>query len=126
MVKIGVFMTLEEKISYQRVKHIISSYQLDGTEGDAFASCLEELLDVYATPIIELALAETLAAVWLRVPMPRGIEFLSCVDDRLQAWALDGITRTLTPEEFHHITGLDPLPVFQSLDFPPPTILRRP
>jgi hypothetical protein len=109
-------MTLDQQISHQRVKHIVSSYQLDGNSADEFAIYLADLLNTYSAPLIELALTETLVANWLVIPMTKGIEFLQQVHAQLQAWEVgQSIAHPLTPEQFHQITGLDPTPVFNAL-----------
>ncbi|PSB20629.1 hypothetical protein C7B65_06915 [Phormidesmis priestleyi ULC007] len=117
-------MTLEEKINQQRVKHIVSSYQLEGKETEAFADYLEELLQTYAMPLLELALAETLIVNWMNVPMQKGILFLQQTHDRLKNWETHSISSSLTPQEFQQITGLDPSPIFGTSEFPPPSIAR--
>ncbi len=117
-------MTLEEQISQQRVKHIVSSYQLAGDDIEAFAGYLDELLQAYALPLIELALAETLVDSWVNVPMPTGILFLQQTHDRLKNWETHSISSSLTPEEFQQITGLDPSPIFGASECPPPSIVR--
>ena len=104
-------MTLQDKLSQQRVQHIVQSYQLDG--GDRpFFPYLEELMQRYPHPLIELALAETLVANWLTVPFERGTAFLSQVHLRLQHWEHEPIISSLTSDQFSTITGLDPAPVF--------------
>jgi hypothetical protein len=105
-------MDIAEEISQQRVKHIISSYQLDGNEGNSFDLRLEKLLETYPAPLIELAAVETLVEHWLTVPMVRGVAFLAQVLVKLQTWELDTVVSTITPDQFQQITGLDPSPVF--------------
>jgi hypothetical protein len=117
-------MTLEEQINQQRVKHIVSSYQLAGDDIEAFAGYLDELLQTYAMPLIELALAETLLDNWVNVPMRTGILFLQQTHDRLRNWETHSISSSLTPEDFQQITGLDPSPIFGASEFPPPSIAR--
>ncbi len=108
-----------EQISQQRVKHIISSYQLAGDAVAEFNANLERLLHVYPAPLIELALVETLADSWLRVPLPRGLDFLAIARNKLTAWSSGLTSTTITPEQFRQITGLDPEPVFGFQDVPP-------
>ncbi len=117
-------MTPEEQINQQRVKHIVSSYQLAGDDVEAFAGYLDELLQTYAMPLIELALAETLVDSWVNVPMQTGILFLQQAHDRLKKWDAHSISSSLTPETFQQITGLDPSPIFGASEFPPPSIAR--
>ncbi|GAB4132838.1 MAG: hypothetical protein Fur0046_02980 [Cyanobacteria bacterium J069] len=107
---------LLEHVNQQRVKHIVKIYALDSIEAKDFHTCLEALLSLYPAPLIELALVETLVDGWAAVPMPRGLAFMAQVRDRLRYWEtqreLDPIISTLTPQQFHHITGLDPAPIF--------------
>ncbi|NJR49292.1 MAG: hypothetical protein HC780_06715 [Leptolyngbyaceae cyanobacterium CSU_1_3] len=117
-------MTLEQQLSQQRVKHIVSSYQLDGTETEAFATYLSDLLQTYASPLLELALTETIVAHWLSVTLPRGTSFLTDVHALLKRWEVETIASTLTPNQFQQITGLDPSPVFGSSELPPPSIVQ--
>lgn len=107
-------MELGEQINRQRVKYVVSSYQLAGEAGSAFDADLEELLDRYPAPLIELAIVQTLANNWVTVPLPRGGEFLTLVHRQLKSWEHYSITTSLTPELFSQITGLDPGPVFGS------------
>jgi hypothetical protein len=107
-------MEIREKLNQQRVKHIVSSYQLGGDEGSQFDAYLEELLQIYPYPLIELALVETLIDQWLTVPLTRGIEFLAQTHGKLKVWENQPIVSTITPEQFHQIAGLDPSPIFGS------------
>jgi hypothetical protein len=100
------------RLGLQRVKHIVSSYQLAGDEAEAFDCYLEEILEVYPTPLIELAFVETLLEHWVSVPLVRGIQFLRQAHQRLNCWAVNPITSTLSPTDFQLITGLNPYPVF--------------
>ncbi|GAB4478537.1 MAG: hypothetical protein OHK0037_40570 [Elainellaceae cyanobacterium] len=126
---------LLEHVNQQRVKHILKLYALDGDETKDVQTCLEALFQLYPSPLIELALVETLVDVWAAVPMPRGLAFMSRVRDRLRRWEAQWETQwetepllsTITPQQFHHITGLDPAPIFgqslepQTSDRPPAT-----
>ena len=112
-------MEFWERISQQRVKHIVSSYQLAGDSTAEFDSYLKNLLQVYPSPLVELALAETLVDSWLIIPLPRGIDFLGRVHNKLEAWANHLTANTITPEQFSQITGLYPGPVFGFRDLPP-------
>lgn len=103
-----------QQVNQQRVQHIVSTYQLAGTDSTEFNRALERWMGVYVAPLIELALVETLVDGWLTVPMPRGLDFLHRVQERLSQWESQPIVSTLTPEQFHQITGLDPAPVFGS------------
>ncbi|XGV95651.1 MAG: hypothetical protein ACAF41_23275 [Leptolyngbya sp. BL-A-14] len=117
-------MELGAQLNRQRVKHIVSSYQLDGHDKEAFDQDLHVLLDHYPSPLIELALVETLVDSWLKVPLLRGCAFLAKAYELLKQWeeqALlqgDSLTRqratTISPDQFQQITGLDPTPIFGS------------
>ena len=98
-------------IHYQRVKYIIESYTLAGQAGNSFWVYLDDLLTKYPSPLVELAIAETLAVNWLQIPMARGIEFLTQTNALLDNWATPPITSRLTPNHFQQITGLDPAPI---------------
>lgn len=115
-------MELREQIKQQRVKHIVSSYQLAGEETEAFNHYLNELLHLYPTPLIELALVETLVDSWLRLPMQRGCEFLTQAHEQLKAWESRRVTSTIAPLQFQQITGLDPSPIFGSSSVPPASL----
>ncbi|MBM0744202.1 hypothetical protein JOY44_21720 [Phormidium sp. CLA17] len=114
-------MELQEKIKRQRVQHIVTSYHLDGTV-ESFQAALETLLATYPTPLVELALVETLVSHWLQVPLLRGQEFLSEVGSLLKEWEHcilltengeeNAINCSVTSAQFYQITGLDPTPIF--------------
>ncbi|NJR40467.1 MAG: hypothetical protein HC781_18590 [Leptolyngbyaceae cyanobacterium CSU_1_4] len=112
-------MEIWEQLSRQRVKHIVSSYHLGGDEAVRFDGYLEELLQRYPRPLIELALIETLVDAWLAIPLVRGVSFLIKVHDKLRVWENQPIVSTLTPTQFQQIAGLDPAPVFGSTELPP-------
>jgi len=117
-------MELRKQINRQRVKHIISSYQLNGDETIAFDEVLERLLQTYPSALIELALVETLVDHWLNVPLLRGSAFLERVHTLLQRWEGQAIVSAIAPEQFQQITGLDPTPIFGISGMPsssPPT-----
>jgi hypothetical protein len=113
-------MDFREQLKQQRVKHIVSSYQLAGTDAEAFDHYLADLLHAYPAPLIELALVETLVDCWVRLPVIRGCEFLAIAHDYLQDWddrlqvfsRQQSVASTIAPEQFQLITGLDPGPVF--------------
>jgi len=107
-------MSMREQISRQRVKHIVSSYRLEGQEVSQFETCLDALLHSYPLPLIELALVETLVDGWASVPLVRGLAFLKQTHCKLKAWETQPIASTLTPTQFQQITGLDPSPIFGS------------
>jgi hypothetical protein len=119
-------MELQERLSQQRVKHIVSSYQLDGTDINRFTVYLEDLLQHYPTPLIELALTETLVDSWSTVPLVRGVEFLIQAHDKLKVWEHQPIVSTITPEQFQQITNLDPGPVFGTDEVPPSRSIVHP
>ncbi len=113
-------MELQEKIKRQRVQHIVESYHLDAG-AESFQIELEALLVNYSTPLVELALVETLVAHWLKVPLLRGQDFLAEVSSLLNEWEHrifcteagdDQAIACVTAAQFHQITGLDPTPIF--------------
>jgi hypothetical protein len=110
---------LSQKLSRQRVMHIVSSYQLDREEPEACDRELTMLYQLYPLPFIELALAETIATNWLQVPMPLGTAFFTQVKTLLERWQTEAIDSILSPEAFQQITGLDASPIFQASPLPP-------
>ena len=125
-------MEIGAQLKRQRIKHIISSYRLDGNEAEAFDRELGLLINHYPLPLIELALVETLVASWVQVPIVRGCKFLAEAQQQLQAWEIQSLQRgvatqpcfsTVSPEQFRQITGLDPTPIFGAnfSTAPPPT-----
>jgi hypothetical protein len=115
-------MELKEELKRQRIKYIVSSYQLDRVDADQFDAVLDMLLADYPAPLVELAIAEALVENWLTVPMPKGCAFLNQIHDYLKAWENSDaqsaaapalpIHCSITPNQFQQITGLDPSPVF--------------
>lgn len=120
-------MELQQRISHQRVKHIVDSYSLVGhnlaepsDEVIGFDTYLQDLLGSYPHGLIELALVETLTKSWLTVPMEKGVAFLSKAHNRLKTWQQDQqqhrpIDLNLTPAQFTQITGLDAQAAFDAL-----------
>lgn len=119
-------MDLRTEINRQRVLHIVGSYQLDGADGRAFQVELDDLLQRYPAPLIELALVETLVDHWLNVPPFRGLPFLRQASKILQTWEEHPISSTLTPGQFQQVTGLDPSPIFGPGELPPPYPIHHP
>jgi hypothetical protein len=117
-------MTLAEHLKKQRIKHIISSYQLNGSEVEACENELDQLLERYPSAWIELALADAIAHHWAAIPMPRGLAFFNHVHESLQQWERTGIFSPLSPDDFQHITGLNPSSIFEPFDPPPPSMVR--
>lgn len=109
---------MRQQVNQQRVRHIVTTYQLAGADSTAFNRALEKWMGIYVASLVELALVETLVDGWLTVPMPRGLHFLHRVQERLHHWENQPIVSTLTPEQFHQITGLDPVPVFGGSGMP--------
>jgi hypothetical protein len=116
-------MELGAQLKRQRIKHIVSSYQLDGNETEAFDQALELLLNHYPLPLIELALVETLVDGWLHMPLMRGCKFLAKAYEQLQTWENQTLQcdssallyiSTISPEQFQQLTGLDPAPIYGS------------
>ncbi|ESA36267.1 hypothetical protein N836_07960 [Leptolyngbya sp. Heron Island J] len=79
-------MDIQERITRQRVKHIVESYRLDGSDVDAFADNLTKLLEIYPQSLVEIALVESIVKGWSEVPMQRGMPFIQGVQERLRAW----------------------------------------
>lgn len=117
-------MELQKQLSQQRVKHIVSSYQLRGEavgqRAQAFEAGMAALLHRYPAPLIELALVETLMELWRAVPLVRGLAFLEQVQAKLVYWEGHPIVSTVTPQQFRQVTGLDPSPIFGSSSELPP------
>lgn len=113
-------MTLEERVSWQRIAYIVESYELAGTDGETFDAYLAEMISTHAMPIMELAFAETILDVWTVVPLPRGVLFLEHANNILQDWSEKGLSSRLTPDDFKQITGLDPAPIIHALRSPTP------
>ncbi len=105
-------MKIQNQLNRQRVRHIVSSYQLEGSDGNDFYTGLQSLLQSYPTALIELAFVETLVDAWLRVPLLRGLDLLAQVHQKLQIWEKYPIASTVTSQQFYQITGLDPTPIF--------------
>jgi hypothetical protein len=110
---VGSAMDIQLEVRRQRVKHIVDSYHLQGDEVALCEGYLEELIGLFPMPALELALVETILQNWLTIPMPRGKLFFDQVRALLQHWKETTVVETLVSmEQFHHITGLDPAPVF--------------
>ena len=105
-------MEIDQQINQQRVKHVVSSYQLGGDEEAEFRTFLDQLLQKYPPTLIELALVEILVRSWLRIPPIRGVAFLCEVQKKLQEWEVQPVISTITAAQFQQITGLDPQPIF--------------
>ncbi|MEP0915920.1 hypothetical protein NC981_03750 [Leptolyngbya sp. DQ-M1] len=111
-------MSLQQQIQQQRIKHIISSYQLDGEDHELCDACLTAMLQLYPAGLIELALVETIVQNWARVPMVRGIDFFRQVQELLDQWQTDSIAVSFDAAEFQLVTGLDASPIFGSPSSP--------
>lgn len=108
-------MNIQAHIDRHRLQYIVDSYQLQGEDDpDSFWADLADLLDNYPTPIVELAVVETLVTGWLNVPMVRGCEFLRQVQEQLLLWHNYSIVSTLTVTQFQSITGLSPNPILKN------------
>lgn len=112
-------LSLSVQLQQQRLQHIVDSYNLAGTQGEAFANHLQVMMQAFPIPLLELAIVDTLVDHWLSVPLVRGVAFLEEAYQKLQAWEQQSIATTITPEQFQQLTGLDPTPVFG----PVPTVL---
>lgn len=105
-------------ILQQRLRHLVDSYALAGTDPEPmapFRQRLERLVNQHSRAMVELAITETLLEGWQEVPLVRGIPFLSQVQERLQAWQMESRAPYLTPSQFQSITGLDALLSFSCL-----------
>lgn len=109
-------MQIIDSSHQQRIQHIVSSYGLRGDDPAPFEAYLAHLMRAFPEPLIELAIVETLVQQWLRVPLVRGIEFLQTAHQLLQNWENQAIQSRLTPFSFEMITGLDPTPLFKTLE----------
>ncbi len=106
-------MEIQLEVSRQRVKHIVDSYHLPGDEVALCAGYLDELIELFPMPAVELALVETLVKNWLIIPMPRGKVFFEQAHALLKQWKESSeVNTTVSIEQFQQITGLDPAPVF--------------
>ena len=105
-------MEIWEKISRQRVRYIVDSYQLEGEDDEYFDDYLEDLLQAYPPPQIELALVQVLTESWQTIPIVRGIDFLERSHQLLKSWEDTVISSKISPVHFRLITGLDPTPIF--------------
>ncbi len=106
--------TMNRLLQQQRIDRIVQAYQLEGDQPEHFRQRLQQLQALYPGPQLELAICRTLAAVWLRYPLPRGEAFLEQVALGLQHWLLQQAEPSppLDPETYRQITGLDPTPLF--------------
>lgn len=93
-------MDIQERITRQRVKHIVDSYRLDGDAVDTFADYLSNLLETYPQSLVELALTEAIVKGWSEVPMRKGLPFIHGVHDRLRAWHPDPESPSQRPSSF--------------------------
>lgn len=103
-------MEIQQRISQQRIRHIVDSYRLIGTdnsEADSFDAYINDLLHKYPQGLIELALVETLVQSWLSIPMEKGVAFLIAAHSCIKQWQSASTAITLTPSQFSQITGLD-------------------
>ncbi|MEO0457491.1 MAG: hypothetical protein AAF152_13065 [Cyanobacteria bacterium P01_A01_bin.114] len=113
-------MDIQTRISRQRVKHIVDSYQLEGDDANAFVLYLASLLDEYRPALIELAMVEAIVESWSVIPLLRGTPFLEKVHKRLNQWRQSPIESSLSPAHFEQITGLDAVAVFGPHPWPQP------
>ncbi|MCA6554211.1 MAG: hypothetical protein ACK5EU_14750 [Pseudanabaena sp.] len=105
-------MEIWEEISRQRVKYIVDSYLLAGDDDEYFDDYLEDLLQAYPPPQIELALVEILIEGWRYFPLQRGVPFLERSHNLLKSWENKTITPNISATQFRLITGLDPTLIF--------------
>jgi hypothetical protein len=98
-------MELQERISRQRIYHIIDSYQLLGSPPipAELDHKFSQLLSNYSQEVLELAIANCVAKAWTQLPMPRGQAFLDLLTEHLN----NQLPNQLTPQQFQQITGLE-------------------
>jgi len=119
-------MDIQLAISRQRIEHIVESYHLRGNQTSLCDRYLDELMEQFPLPAIELALVETLTKHWLTVPIPRGEVFFEQAHELLKQWKDSAEVKTaISMAQFRQITGLDPAPVFGP-EIPPQFPLPRP
>jgi hypothetical protein len=101
-------MDLQPLILEQRIKHIIDSYQLLGSESEAnlVLKDWQNLMATYPPHELEIAVVSCLVAGWSELPMARGKLFLQ----RLKYWLTHPQSPPFSIEQFRQITGLEPLP----------------
>lgn len=100
-------MELQSLIFQQRIKHIIDSYHLLGSESEAdvVINGWQNLISTYPPYQLEMAVVSCLVAVWLEFPLPRGYAFL----ERLNKWLIEPEFLPVSIEQFRQLTGLEPL-----------------
>lgn len=96
-------MELQDRISQQRVHHIIDSYSLRGNDSAQFNQRLEQLFADYEITAIELAIVDTLISTWMVLPPVKGLDFIDRVEFRLTA----NLPTLVTASHYRAITGLD-------------------
>jgi hypothetical protein len=101
---------------YQRIQIIVISYNLAGYDEQSFETYLHALMGRVPLLLLELAIVETLIKQWLRIPFERGVQFLEQTQNLLSVWQSGQFECHLTPGYFELVTGLDPDPVFDSLE----------
>ena len=106
-------MQLQDRINLERVNYIITSYALQGDDGDSFQSCLCELVQQYSQAWVERALLEVMIQHWQLPPLPRGLVFLQEVQHLLKRWVRQDCFSTVSDQQFQWITGLTPLTICQ-------------
>ncbi|MFZ9738892.1 MAG: hypothetical protein ACO3EZ_12865 [Prochlorotrichaceae cyanobacterium] len=104
-------MQLQDRVNLERVNYIITSYGLEGGDGDSFQSGLRELLQQYPQAWVELALIEVMIQHWHLPPMPKGLIFLQEVQHLLTQWIQGESFSSISDQQFQWITGLTPLAV---------------
>jgi hypothetical protein len=104
--------SLNDGLRRQRIQYVMDSYRLAGDEEVDCAVYLTDLLDCYTPAAIELAVVDILVTQWNHAPLRRGVVFLDQVRSRLDEWTESGVSTCIRPQQFRHITGLDPRLVF--------------
>ena len=104
-------MHLQDQIHWQRLHYIITSYALEGNDGESFRAQLQDLLEHYPQSWIEFSLIEVLVRHWHLPPLPRGLMFLQEAQYVLKQWRHNGEISQINSHQFQSITGLTPLAI---------------
>lgn len=107
---------LRPHLDGRRPWHIVESYRLFGDEDAVCRPVFQDWLEEVPTPLVELALVETLVVAWATVPMPRGRMFVERARRWLGRWLEGQQSIRIQPSQFRAVTGLDPLPVVRAVE----------
>lgn len=101
-------MPLQQSLNWQRIQHIVTSYNLAGENPDGFQSHLQHLLNSYSCIAVEWCLVELIVHHWHCPPLPRGVDLYPDLQQRLDRWPNSSLPQPLSPAQFQQITGLSP------------------